>query len=57
MAQFYTRNRKYTENSFDSSQMFMGESKMLEVQGGTYLNVLDMFRKVFKHINYNDLFA
>lgn len=55
MAQFYKKSHSQERNAFDSSQMFLGESEVSKLSGTTYLEVLNVFKRVFKGLNINEL--
>lgn len=56
MSQFYNKNNRFPENTYNASNIFAGGIETPKCEKTTYLGVLTIFRKMFKNISYNDLF-
>lgn len=56
MAQIYIKPNKIADDTFNATQLLFNSSEVSKVKDTAYFEVLDMFRKVFKGIKFNDLF-
>ena len=57
MAQFYTKNERSAHDAFEVSHVFILDSEACAKNSVVYLEVLGVFRRIFKGVKYRDLFA
>lgn len=57
MAQFYTKTGGHSKSAFDSTQIFLTKTEVESLSGTTYLGILNVFRKVLKGLNINELIS
>lgn len=56
MAQFYNHDKRSAADSYSAHKLFASGADQTREKGSVYFEVLDVFKKVFKNINYNSLF-
>lgn len=56
MAQFYNHDKRSAADSYSAHKLFASGADQAREKGSVYFEVLDVFKKVFKNINYNSLF-